>query len=98
MTVRSMPSDAAMGDDPLHASPLRTLDAGGALGLVLEHIDEDDVLCAALACSTFRDALLQPPVAPQKAALAAGWRGDGAAVGQSAGHLAFLPAGDDGAA
>ena len=27
------------------------------------------------------DDLLQPPVAPQRAALAAGWRGDGAAVG-----------------
>ena len=44
------------------------------------------------------DDLLQPPVAAQRAALAAGWRADGAAVGRSAGHLAFLPAGDDGAA
>ena len=43
--------------DPLSASPLRILDEGGALAVVLEHIPEDDALCAALVCTTFRDAL-----------------------------------------
>ena len=44
------------------------------------------------------DDLLQPPVAARRVALAAGWRADGDVVGRSPGHLAFLPAGDDGAA
>ena len=43
--------------DPLHGSQLRILDAGGALTVVLEHVDEDDALCTALVCTTFRDAL-----------------------------------------
>ena len=44
------------------------------------------------------DDLLQPPVAARRVALAAGWRADGDVVGRSPGHLAFLPAGDDGTA
>eukprot|EP01044_Picomonas_judraskeda_P018005 COSAG03_NODE_3489_length_1985_cov_662.415164_2_plen_273_part_00 len=47
--------------DPLHDSPLRILDAGGALGLVLDRVDEDDALFAALACTTFRDVLFAQP-------------------------------------
>ena len=47
--------------DPLCDSPLRILDAGGALGLVLDRVDEDDALFAALACTTFRDALFAQP-------------------------------------
>ena len=43
--------------DPLSGSPLHILDDGGALAVVLEHIPEDDALCAALVCTTFRDAL-----------------------------------------
>ena len=43
--------------DPLHHSTLRILDDGGGLGLVLNHIHEDDALCAALVCTTFRDAM-----------------------------------------
>ena len=43
--------------DPLRDSPLSMLDTGGALSLVLDRVDEDDALCAALACTTFRDAL-----------------------------------------
>ena len=46
--------------DPLSASPLRILDEGsegGALAVVLVHVPEDDALCAALVCTTFRDAL-----------------------------------------
>ena len=43
--------------DPLSGSPLRILDDGGALAVVLEHVPEDDALCAALVCTTFRDAL-----------------------------------------
>ena len=43
--------------DPLSASPLRILDEGGALAVVLEHVPEDDALCATLVCTTFRDAL-----------------------------------------
>ena len=43
--------------DPLSGSPLEILDAGGALAVVLEHIPEDDALCTALVCTTFRDAL-----------------------------------------
>ena len=48
-------------DDPLHDSPMRILDAGGALGLVLDRVDADDALVAALACTTFRDALFAQP-------------------------------------
>ena len=43
--------------DPLHGSQLRLLDTGGALTLVLERVDEDDALCTALVCTTFRDAM-----------------------------------------
>ena len=46
-----------MDHAPLSASPLRILDEGGALAVVLEHVPEDDALCAALVCTTFRDAL-----------------------------------------
>ena len=56
--------------DPLSGSPLRILDDGGALAVVLEHIPEDDALCAALVCTTFRDALFaQARHAVQKAGL-----------------------------
>ena len=47
--------------DALRDSPLRILDAGGALGLVLDRVDEDDALFAALACTTFRDVLFAQP-------------------------------------
>ena len=43
--------------DPLRGSQLRVLDTGGALALVLERVDEDDALCTALVCTTFRDAV-----------------------------------------
>ena len=44
--------------DPLHDSPLRMLDAGGALSLVLDRVDEDDALCAALVCRVSCDVYL----------------------------------------
>ena len=44
--------------DPLRTFPLHALDARGALSLVLDHLDEeDDALCTALVCTTFRDVL-----------------------------------------
>ena len=48
-------------DDPLSGSLLRILDAGGALAVDLEHVADDDTLCGALVCSTFRDALFAQP-------------------------------------
>ena len=47
--------------DPLGGSSLSILEYGGGLPLVLDRLDEDDALCAALACTTFRDALFAQP-------------------------------------
>ena len=47
--------------DPLRDSPLRILDEGSALVLVLDQVDEDDVLVAALVCTIFRDELFKQP-------------------------------------
>ena len=47
--------------DPLQGSALRVLDAGGALSLVLDSVDDDDALCAALACTVFRDGMFAQP-------------------------------------
>ncbi len=47
--------------DPLQDSALRALDAGGALTLVIDHVDDDDALCAALVCTTFRDTTFAQP-------------------------------------
>eukprot|EP01044_Picomonas_judraskeda_P019658 COSAG03_NODE_4190_length_1646_cov_5.779573_1_plen_320_part_10 len=47
--------------DPLGGSSLSILEDGGALALVLDRLDEDDALCAALACTTFRDLLFAQP-------------------------------------
>ena len=47
--------------DPLGGSSLSILEDGGALPLVLDRLDEDDALCAALACTTLRDALFAQP-------------------------------------
>ena len=47
--------------EPLRDSPLRILDAGGALVLVLERVSKDDALCVALVCTSFRDAILAQP-------------------------------------
>src|SRR6056300_886980 len=47
--------------DPLGGSSLSILEDGGALHLVLDHLDEDDALCAALACTTLRDLLFAQP-------------------------------------
>ena len=55
--ARAVPALAGGAMDPLSASPLRILDEGGALAVVLEHVPEDDALCATLVCTTFRDAL-----------------------------------------
>ena len=43
--------------DPLAGSALSILEDGGGLPLVLDRLDEDDALCAALACTTLRDVL-----------------------------------------
>ena len=80
--------------DPLSASPLRILDEGGALAVVLEHVPEDDALCAALVCTTFRDALFaQARHAVRKAgAKYAGKRlvSSVASVASSVGRLVWL--------
>ena len=47
--------------DPLRDAALRALDAGGALSLVLDRVDDDDALCTALACKPFRDGLFAQP-------------------------------------
>ena len=44
--------------DALAGSTLSILEDGGGLPLVLDRLDEDDALCAALACTTLRDVLL----------------------------------------
>ena len=80
--------------DPLSASPLHILDEGGALAVVLEHVPEDDALCAALVCTTFRDALFaQARHAVRKAgAKYAGKRlvSSVASVASSVGRLVWL--------
>ena len=43
--------------DPLAGSALSILEDGGGLPLVLDRLNEDDALCAALACTTLRDVL-----------------------------------------
>jgi hypothetical protein len=47
--------------DWLQGSALRILDDGISLLLVLDHVPEDDRLCAALACRAFRDGLVSSP-------------------------------------
>ena len=47
--------------DPLAGSSLSILEDGGGLPLVLDRLDEDDALCAALACTTLRDVLFAQP-------------------------------------
>ena len=80
--------------DPLSGSPLRILDEGGALAVVLEHVPEDDALCAALVCTTFRDALFaQARHAVRRAGLKyAGKRlvSSVASVASSVGRLVWL--------
>jgi len=79
--------------DPLSASPLHILDEGGALAMVLEHVPEDDALCAALVCTTFRDALFaQARHAVQKAGLRYAGRRLVSSVGlaSSVGRLVWL--------
>ena len=44
--------------DPLFESPFVVLGDYAVLSMVLGHADEEDVLCAMLTCSTFRDALI----------------------------------------
>ena len=87
--------------DPLGGSSLSILENGGALHLVLDHFDEDDALCAALACTTFRDALFAQPRHVVRAAgkpyagkrMVTGVVG----VGCSAGRLAWARSLSDGA-
>ena len=79
--------------DPLSASPLRILDEGGALAVVLEHVPEDDALCVALVCRIFRDALFaQARHAVRKAGLKyAGKRlVSSVSVASSVGRLVWL--------
>ena len=80
--------------DPLGGSSLSILEDGGALSLVLDRLDEDDALCAALACTTFRDALFAQP---RHVVRAAGKPYAGkrivtgvAGAGSSAGRLAWV--------
>ena len=47
--------------DPLAGSALSILADGGGLPLLLDRPDEDDALCAALACKTLRDVLFTQP-------------------------------------
>ena len=79
--------------DPLGGSSLSILEDGGALPLVLDRLDEDDALCAALACTTLRDVLFAQP---RHAVRAAGKPYAGkrivtsvAGVASSAGRLAW---------
>jgi hypothetical protein len=80
--------------DPLRHSALRALDAGGALTLVLDHVDDDDALCAALVCTTFRDTTFAQPRHGVRGASEphAGKRiiTSVAAVASSAGRLAWV--------
>ena len=80
--------------DPLAGSALSILEDGGGLPLVLDRLDEDDALCAALACTTLRDVLFAQP---RHAARAAGKPYAGkrivtsvAGVASSAGRLAWV--------
>ena len=80
-------------EDPLSGSLLRILDGGGALTAVLEHVPEDDALCAALACTTFRDALFaQARHAVRREGQYAGKRlvGSVTSVASSVGRLVWL--------
>ena len=80
--------------DPLRHSALRPLDAGGALALVLDRVDDDDALCAALVCTTFRDTTFAQPRHGVRGASAAhaGKRivTSVAGVASSAGRLAWV--------
>ena len=87
--------------DPLGGSLLSILEDGAGLPLVLDRLDEDDVLCAALACTTFRDALFAQP---RHVVRAAGKPYAGkrivtgvAGAGSSAGRLAWVRGLSDGA-
>eukprot|EP01044_Picomonas_judraskeda_P025627 COSAG03_NODE_7495_length_909_cov_4.425926_1_plen_211_part_10 len=80
--------------DPLSGSPLAVLDAGGSLSLVLDRVDENDALSAALTCTTFRDALFAQP---RHAVREVGKQHEGkrivtsvAGVASSAGRLAWV--------
>ena len=84
--------------DPLGGSSLSILEDGGALPLVLDRLDKDDALCAALACTTLRDVLFAQP---RHALRAAPRRGNKpyagkrivtsvAGVASSAGRLAWV--------
>ena len=80
--------------DPLAGSSLSILEDGGGLPLVLDRLDEDDALCAALACTTLRDVLFAQP---RHAMRAAGKPYAGkrivtsvAGVASSAGRLAWV--------
>ena len=53
--------ERASPQDPLRDSPLRILDERSALFLVLDQVDEDDALVAALVCTIFRDELFKQP-------------------------------------
>eukprot|EP01044_Picomonas_judraskeda_P030821 COSAG03_NODE_11242_length_603_cov_2.369048_1_plen_132_part_01 len=87
--------------DPLGGSSLSILEDGGGLPLVLDRLDEDDALCAALACTTFRDALFAQPrhVVRATGKPYAGKRivTSVAGVGSSAGRLAWVRGLSDGA-
>ena len=48
---------AALDGGALCASPFRALEERGALHLVLDVLDQNDALCAALCCAAFRDVL-----------------------------------------
>jgi len=84
-----------------HAALFRMLDAGGALTLVVDHVDENDALCAALACTAMRDALFArfgvravaaDPTRSLRRAVAAEKRivTGVAGIGASAGRLAWV--------
>ena len=78
--------------DPFRDSPLHPLDTRGALPLVLDRLGEDDALCAALACTTFRDVLFARFVVRAAGQAHAGKRivTGAAGVGASARRLAWV--------
>ena len=82
--------------DPLSGSSLSILEDGGGLPLVLDRLDEDDALCAALTCTTLRDVLFaQPRHAVRAAAPGKPYAGKRivtsvAGVASSAGRLAWV--------
>ena len=87
--------------DPLGGSSLSILEDGGALPLVLDRLDEDDALCAALACTTLRDLIFAQP---RHVVRAAGKPYAGKRIvtgvvgaGSSAGRLAWVRGLSDGA-